>query len=374
MSKPVIDLHYLERTLLELLDIASPSGRTDEIVHYTGNRLEELGVPFELTRRGAIRATLKGDQESPDRAIVAHLDTLGAMTKSLKVNGRLEVVPLGHWSSRFAEGARVTVITDTHRYRGTILPLKASGHTFNKEVDSQPSDWGHVEVRVDADCHNRGDLERLGFKVGDFITVDPNPEITANGYVNSRHLDDKAGVASLLAAVKAVVDGDLRLPLDCHPLLTITEEIGSGASAVLHQDVSEMVSIDNSTVAPGQNSIEKGVTICMKDSVGPFDFHLTRKLIDLCEEHGIAHSRDVFRYYRCDSASALEAGNDIRTALVCFGLDASHGHERTHMDSLEALAQLLALYMQSEPTFKRDREELGSLKGFSHQKDPELFN
>lgn len=367
IEKLEVDSAYLLEMLKRLLEIPSPSGFTDDIVHFTGARLDELGIPFELTRRGAIRADIKGEVSSPDRAIVAHLDTLGAAVKQLKDNGRLEIVPIGTWSSRFAEGARVTIFADDAKFRGTILPLKASGHTFNQEVDSQPVTWEQLEIRVDELVSNRSDLERLGINVGDFVAVDSVPEFCENGFINSRHLDNKAGVASALAAAKAVVDSGARLPLDCHLLFTITEEIGSGASAVLHQDVAEMLSIDNATPAPGQNSKELGVTIAMKDEAGPFDYHLTHKLLGLCRAHAIPHQRDVFRYYRCDSASAIEAGNDIRCALVCFGADSSHGYERTHLDSLRSLAELLTVYMQSDPTFRRDRNTLGPMEGFPRQ-------
>lgn len=367
IEKLEVDSAYLLEMLRRLLEIPSPSGFTDDIVHFTGARLNELGIPFELTRRGAIRADIEGEVSSPDRAIVAHLDTLGAAVKQLKDNGRLEIVPIGTWSSRFAEGARVTIFADDAKFRGTILPLKASGHTFNQEVDSQPVTWEQLEIRVDELVSNRSDLERLGINVGDFVAVDSVPEFCENGFINSRHLDNKAGVASALAAAKAVVDSGARLPLDCHLLFTITEEIGSGASAVLHQDVAEMLSIDNATPAPGQNSKELGVTIAMKDEAGPFDYHLTHKLLGLCRAHAIPHQRDVFRYYRCDSASAIEAGNDIRCALVCFGADSSHGYERTHLDSLRSLAELLTVYMQSDPTFRRDRNTLGPMEGFPRQ-------
>jgi peptidase M42 family hydrolase len=359
-----IDQHYLRNILEALLRIPSPSGFTDEVVHFTGEELERLGVPFELTRRGAMRADLEGKVKSPDRAVVVHVDTLGAMVKGLKPNGRLEVVPIGTWSSRFAEGCRVTIFTDRSSYRGTILPLKASGHTYNEAIDTQPVAWEQCEVRVDEFAYGRDDLERLGINIGDFIAIDSQPEFSPSGFVNARHLDNKAGVAALLAATKALRENEVSLPVDCHLLFTITEEVGSGASSVLHQDVSEMVSIDNATPAPGQASRETGVTIAMKDSTGPFDYHLTHKLLGLCREHELPHQRDVFRYYRCDSASAVEAGNDIRTALICFGVDASHGYERTHLDSLVTLARLVTLYVQSEPTFRRDREALGPLEGF----------
>jgi putative aminopeptidase FrvX len=133
---------------------------------------------------------------------------------------------------------------------------------------------------------------------------------------------------------------------------------------VLHGDVAEMVTIDTGPSAPGQSTDEYGVTICMQDSAGPFDYHLTHRLLKLCKDHGITHRRDVFRYYRCDSASAIEAGNDIRTALICFGTDASHGYERCHKHSLVALGRLLMCYLASGFLFPRDRDELGSLAGF----------
>ena len=377
MKKPTIDMAYLKGILSELLCIPSPSGFTDQVVLFVCRELERLGIGYELTRRGAIRADLPGRQYSPDRAIVSHLDTLGAMVKSLKPNGRLELVMIGHWSARFAEGARVTLFTDEGAYRGTILPLKASGHTFNREIDTQPVGWDHVELRIDAQAESRADLEKLGVNIGDYVAIDPQPEFLETGYIVSRHLDDKAGAATMLAAAKAVIDGKLELPMDCHLLFTISEEVGSGASAVLHGDVAELVSIDNGTTAPGQNSRETGVTIAMKDQTGPFDYHLTHKLIGLAKDHGIPHQRDVFRYYRCDGASAVEAGNDIRTALITFGIDASHGYERIHESALENLAELIALYMQSPATAKRDSARLGSVEGFPETQgadiDPNLL-
>ena len=371
MKLPNIDQDYLEQQLKKILAIPSPVGLTDEIVHYTGAELEKLGVEIELTRRGAIRGTMPGTVESPDRAIVVHLDTLGAMVKNVKKNGRCEVVPIGTWSARFAEGARVTLLTDSGNHRGTILPLKASGHTFDDEVDTQPVAWNNVELRLDEMVSSKEDLDELGVNIGDFVLIDPLPEFVPNGYINSRHLDDKAGVAALLAAIKAVKDAGIDLPVTCHPLFTISEEVGSGASTVLHQDVAEMVTIDNATPAPGQNSKETGVTIAMMDSVGPFDYHLTHRLLELAKEFDIGHQRDVFKYYRSDSAAAIDAGNDIRTALVCFGVDSSHGYERTHIDSLVSLAKLLVLYMQSEPLFIRDKEELSDLKSFPDVPYPE---
>lgn len=366
-----IDYAFLEETLLQLLAIPSPVGLTDGVVRYVAGRLESIGIPYEITRRGAIRGNLVGRESRPARAVVAHLDTLGGMVRQIKANGRLAIAPIGHWSARFAGGGRLTIFTDNGQLRGTCLPLKTSGHAFGDEIDSQPISWDHVEVRVDIPADSAEALSAAGINVGDWIAFDPQAEILPNGYINSRYLDDKAAVAALLAACKAIVDAGLTPAVDVHPLFTITEEVGSGSSAALHGDIAEMLSLDIAIAAPGQNTHEHAVTICLQDMSGPFDYHLTHKLIALAKEHGIAHRRDIFRFYRSDSAAAVEAGNDIRTALIGFGADASHAQERTHRDSLEALAQLTAVYMLSEPVARRDRRSMGSLDGFTEQMKPE---
>ena len=367
MSLPAIDTAYLAEQLRALLEIPSPTGYTDTVVRYVSEELQRLGIDFSVTRRGAILALYHGREVDGARAVVSHLDTLGATVKRIQENGRLELVPIGTWSARAAETTRCTIFTDRGSYRGTILPLKASGHTFNKEVDTQPVGWQHVEVRIDADCWDRASVEALGINVGDFVAIDTGTEFLDNGYIVSRHLDDKAGCASMLAAIKAMRDAEMVTPVDIHFIFTITEEVGSGASSVLLDNVVAMVSIDNGTTAPGQNSAEFGVTIGMADSVGPFDYHLTRKLIRLCEENDIRHQRDVFRYYRSDSASALEGGADVRTALITFGIDASHSYERIHLHALKSIAELVVLYATSPVEIRRDLEELAGIEGFTEQ-------
>jgi peptidase M42 family hydrolase len=289
------------------------------------------------------------------------------MVRQIKENGRLAIAPIGTWSSRFAEGGRVTIFADGIPHRGTVLPLKSSGHVYGDEIDRQSTDWDHLEIRVDHRSATAADLISDGFDVGDVVAFDAAPEILGNGYINARHLDDKAGVAILLATARALTETGVPLPVTCHLIFTIFEEIGVGGSAVLYENVTEMVAIDHAPLAPGQNSSEFGVTIGMMDAAGPFDYHLSRKLSRLCLDHGIEYVKDVFRLYRTDLASAIEAGNDTRTALACFGVDASHGYERAHIDSLNAAGRLMALYLQSAPTFSRDRKNLSSLNGFPRQ-------
>jgi peptidase M42 family hydrolase len=365
---PEPDLDYLQKVLLEMLAIPSPTGFTDTIVRYVAERLEEIGIPFEMTRRGTIRGTLKGKQSSPDRAVSAHLDTIGAIVRTVQDNGRLGLAPVGCWSSRFAEGSRVSVFTDVGVIRGSVLPLMASGHAFNTEVDRLPISWDHVELRLDAYSATRADCESLGVSVGDFVAFDPLPEFTESGHISARHLDDKAGVAALLASLKAIIESGIEPEIDCHPLFTITEETGSGAAAALPWDVSEFVGIDIAPVAPGQQSSEHAVSVAMQDSGGPYDYHLSRQLLRLAGEHEIPVRRDLFRYYHSDAQSAITAGHDIRIALLAFGCDATHGYERTHVDSLAALTRLLSAYMLSPPVFASDAQPAqGSLERFSHQ-------
>jgi peptidase M42 family hydrolase len=293
--------------------------------------------------------------------------------RRLQPNGRLAATPIGTHSARSSEGARVTIFTDDPlvTYSGTVLPLKASGHAYNDEIDTQGVGWDQVEIRVDEAVSSAEELAALGIQVGDFVAHHALPEITPSGFVKSRHLDDKAGVAAALAAFKAVVDAGVELPISAHLLITISEEVGQGASHGLHADVSEMVSIDSGVVAPVQEAVETGVTVAMQDMTGPFDFHLTRKLLALCAEHGIEHKRDIFRYYRSDVAAAIEAGAETRAALICFGTDATHGHERTTVHAIRSVAELTALYLQSDLTFADwDTKRRGSLAEFPSEDQP----
>lgn len=366
-ESPEIDIDYLQDQLASLFEIPSPTGYTDTIVRHVCTELENLGLEFDLTRRGAIRARLPGKTPAGARAIVSHLDTLGAQVKLLKENGRLSLVPIGNWSARFAEGARTTIFSEKGSYRGTILPIKASGHTFGDDIDDAPVGWDHVELRVDALATNMPHLVDLGIEVGDIVAVDPQPEFLENGFIVSRHLDNKAGVAVMLAALKSLVS-DAPPPVDTFWLFTIAEEVGHGAASVLLPDIASMVAVDNGTSAPGQNSSEFGVTIAMADQTGPFDYHLTHKLVELCRNNGIRMQKDVFRYYRSDSASAIEAGADVRTALATFGVDASHGYERIHIHALISITKLLRVYSLSDVGIRRDAKPVAAgISGFTRQ-------
>ncbi|MFC5379719.1 osmoprotectant NAGGN system M42 family peptidase [Aquipuribacter nitratireducens] len=366
-TKLPVDTAYLRDVMLELLCIPSPSGRTDAVMQRVGDLLAEMGVELDITRRGVLRATLPGRRKDVNRAVVVHADTIGTMVKRLKENGRLEVMQVGTHSARFAEGAHVTILTDEpdRTYTGTVLPLKSSGHTYGDEIDTFAIGWDEVEVRIDAPVYDVQGLLALGIQVGDFVALDAAPQITPLGYVKSRHLDDKAGLAACLAALKAVTDAGITPPVTARLLVTIGEEVGHGATHGFDSGTAEIVAVDNGVVAPGQQSREESVSVGMMDSTGPHDFHLTRRLLALADEHGIPAVRDVYRVYRSDAAPAVESGVEARTALLGFGLDSSHGHERTHLDGLQHLAELLAVYLQGDLTFADwDVHESGALDDF----------
>jgi putative aminopeptidase FrvX len=299
--------------------------------------------------------------------MVAHADTIGLIVREIKPSGRLRVSQIGTHSARSAEGTRVTIFTDHPNvfYTGTVLPLKASGHRWGVEVDTQGVGWDHVEVRIDEPVRSAADVAALQVHVGDHVAFHSQPTITSSGFVVARHLDDKAALAALLEALAVIGERGLEVEVPLHVLITVTEEVGHGASHGLERDVAELLSIDTAVVAPGQTSTEDAVTIVMQDSHGPFDYHLVRRLADLCERTGIRYHRDVFDHYRSDAAAALEAGAATRAALIGVGVDATHGHERTHMDGIVALCRLLLAYATSPLTFSDwDAEPVGRLQDF----------
>ena len=346
-----VDMAYVQARLLEMLAIPSPTGFTNELSRLVCAELESIGVDYELTRRGTIIAPIPGAQRNISRAIVNHLDTIGAVVCELKPNGRLDLRAVGTWSSRFAEGGRVTVFTHDRAYRGQVLPLLASGHAFNERIDTLPIGWDQIELRLDEPVSSRDDLVALGLRSGDFVAFDSSPEISESGFVSARHLDNKAGAAALLAALKMIKESGREPAIDFQSIFTVTEEVGTGAGSSLSEAVIEFVGIDIGPVAPGQNARETGVTLCAQDTSGPFDYHMLQKLKGLCRKYGIGHQVDVFRYYYSDANSAVRAGHDVRDALITFGTDATHGYERTHLNSLESIASLVYQYAFSKPVY-----------------------
>jgi peptidase M42 family hydrolase len=364
----LIDPDRITRTLLDLLAIPSPCGFTDDVVRYVCRALDGAGIDYELTRRGTIRARIAGTSRGPARALVTHVDTIGAMVRALRSDGRLMVAPIGHWSSRFAEGARVTVFSETGPRRGCLLPTLEWGVSRDQGVTDVPQDWDHLELRLEEAVFNDQDLRDLGIGVGDFVALDSHPEVLDNGYVIGRNLDNKAGTAAVLEAIRHLVEERLPVSHDTYVLFTITETTGAGTAGAVLPEVSELVTVDFESVKPVEKSPFKRVTLASGDASGPYDFHLTAHLHRLAREANIPLQQKYLKAFHSDTAAALIAGHDVRTAVIAYAGDASHSVERTHIESLTNVVRLLEAYATSAPTFVSD-PALTTVEEFSHQID-----
>ncbi|MDY6828204.1 MAG: osmoprotectant NAGGN system M42 family peptidase [Pseudomonadota bacterium] len=356
----------LKKTLLDLLAIPSPSGFTDEIVHYIGRELESIGLDYDLTRRGTIRARLPGSGEGPVRAVVNHVDTIGAMVRMIRSDGRVQVAPIGFWSSRFAEGIRVTLFSEHRAFRGTIMPVVEWGVSRDKGVESVPMDWDHVELRLDEAVFNADDVRALGIEVGDYIAFDASAEVLDNGFIVARNLDNKAGAAVVLESLRVLHETGAELTRDTYFLFTVTETIGFGAGSAVLPEVSELLTLDFASVPSTEKSPMRRVTIASADASGPYDYHLIANLKRIADEHGIPCQKKLLEAYHSDTASALAAGHDVRTAVIAYAGDAAHSTERTHIESLLNAGRLLIGYVTTEPTFAKDTA-FTSVDQFSHQ-------
>ena len=360
-----IDEAWLMDALMELLAVPSPTGATDAVADLVARRCAALDIPTRRDRRGALIGRVAASAAGASaagavRTVAAHLDTIGMMVAGIKDDGRLRVVPVGTHSPRFSEGARVVVLHDgpvgapqghgdatPTMLTGTLLPLRASGHAFGDTVDELAHRWELVEVRLDARVHDAAGVAALGVRIGALVAQVSRAERTASGHVVARHLDDKGGVAALLAACQALHVAGRRPAADTDLLFTVTEEVGHGASHGVAPSVEELVAVECAVVAPGQASTETGVTLVMQDMNGPTDRRLNAHLEMLARTAGVELNRDVFTHFRTDAAAAVVAGADVRTAIVGFGVDATHGHERTHVEGLVATARLLAEYLSA---------------------------
>jgi len=345
---PLINNEYLLEILVDLLTTPSPTGYTHQATAYVQGALEsfpELNV--SLTPKGALVAEWLAPSSDSGRAITAHLDTLGAMVKEIKPNGRLKLTRIGGYYWNTVEGESCTVFAhDAEIVRGSLLLVKASSHVHGSKVNELKRDDENMEVRLDARTKSADDTRALGIEVGDFVAFDPRVEII-NGFIRSRHLDDKAGVACILAAVKSLHDADLLPARNTYFHFSNYEEVGHGAAAGIPPQVSELLAVDMAAIGEGQNSDEFHATLCVKDSGGPYHFGLNMRLRQLAEEYSIAYKVDVYPHYGSDGEAYWRAGGDVAVALIGPGVDASHNYERTHLEALTATTQWVLAYLLS---------------------------
>lgn len=343
---PAPDVTYMTELLVNLCHIPSPSGNTGKAIAWLEQEFRRLGLDPRTTNKGALIVTIPGADNLHHRTLSAHVDTLGAMVKEIKPTGRLRFTPVGWCSMQSVEGEYCTIeATDGHTYTGTILTTKASAHVYADAVKLERKEE-NMEIRLDERVSSREDVEKLGIQVGDFVSFDPRTEV-AGGFIKSRHLDDKAGVAALLGAAKLICDKRIPLAATTHLLISNYEEIGHGASAGVPRETTEFIAVDMAAIGEGQSSDEFSVTVCAKDSGGPYDLVLRRKLVDLARAEGITHQVDIYPFYGSDAGAALRAGGDFAHGLIGPGVDASHSYERTHQDALVNTAHLIVAYLKA---------------------------
>jgi putative aminopeptidase FrvX len=348
MALPTIDTEYLLDFLSGLLNTPSPTGLAEPAIVFTEQALAAFPeIILKRTRKGALVATWQGKKSIAPCALTAHADTLGAMVKEIKPNGRLRMTKIGSfaWNTVEGEGCMVFPIRGKP-VRGSILFEMASSHVHGAKVNETKREDDNMEVRLDARTTSLEESEALGIRVGDFITFDPRVELT-NGFVRSRHLDDKACVACLVSAVKTLHDAGLKPAQTSYLHISNYEEVGHGAAAGIPAEVTELISVDMAAVGSGQASDEFHATLCVKDSGGPYHHELSRKLRLLADEHGIPYKVDIYPYYGSDGEAYWRAGGDAAVALIGPGVDASHNYERTHLDALVATTQWLVAYLIS---------------------------
>lgn len=348
MILPEIDRIYLQDFLVNFLNTPSPTGYAESAIAFTGEAFLKIpGLEIQRTPKGALLATWPGERNDAPRAITGHADTLGAMVKEIKPNGRLRLSALGglQWSGVETEGC--TVFTaNGQQYRGALLINYASAHVHGKKTEETRRSDETMEVRLDVRSANADETRALGIAVGDYVAFDPRVEVV-NDFVRSRFLDDKAGVACMVAAAKTLSDAGL-IPLQTtHFYISNYEEVGHGGASFLVPEVAELLAVDMAALGEGQNSDEFHASLCVKDSSGPYHHGLCQRLRQLAERHQIAYRVDIYPYYGSDGSAYWRAGGSGAVALIGPGVDASHSYERTHMEALVATTQWIMAYLLS---------------------------
>ena len=346
---PEIDTNFLMDFLARLLNTPSPTGLAEPAIALTAQTLKAFpALKLSRTRKGALVASWTGERDDAPRALTAHADTLGGMVKEIKANGRLKLSQVGSYAWNTIEGEGCTVFTRFGRsLRGSILLTKASYHVFVAEVSEMKRGADNLEIRLDARTFSEKETIDLGIGIGDFVAFDPRVEVNA-GFVRSRHLDDKACVAVLVAAVKAIAEAGLKPSRTTTLLFSNYEEVGHGAAAGIPADVEELLVVDMAAVGEGQNSDEFHASLCVKDSGGPYHQGLSERLRKLAEKHAIPYKVDIYPHYSSDGEAFWSAGGDVAVALIGPGVDASHSYERTHTEALLATTRWVMAYLLDE--------------------------
>ena len=328
-----------------VLAIDSPTGYTGKAAQWVKEAFEKLGFAATITTKGGVLADLGGENTEDGLMLAAHADTLGGMVASIKGNGRLKLTKLGGMNANNAETENVRVYTRSGKIiEGTCQLCNASIHV-NADYDSVKRSWDTVEIVLDEDVRSADDAKKLGIEVGDIVCFDPRTKRTDSGYLKSRFLDDKLSVGILLGFAKYIADKGITLPRKTYVHITVYEEVGHGGSGSVPAGVTEAISVDMGCVGDGLNCTEKQVSICAKDSGGPYSYEVVGKLIDAAKKTGADYAVDVYPLYGSDVEATLRAGFDIRHGLIGAGVYASHGYERSHIDGVYNTLKVLCGYL-----------------------------
>ena len=346
MTLPQIDQHHLLDFLTDLLNIPSPTGFSERAIDFIERELEQYPqLKLSRTKKGALVAVLPGKDDADWHALTAHVDTLGAMVKEIKPNGRLKLTSVGGFAWNTVEGEGCWVFPrKAEPVRGSFLLHKASTHVHGAAVKDDKRDDDAMEVRLDARTSSEEETRSLGIEVGDFVAFDPRVEVT-NGFVRSRHLDDKACAACLVSAIRSLLLSRLQPAHTTVFHFSNYEEVGHGAAAGIPEQVSELISVDMAAVGDGQNSDEFHASLCVKDSGGPYHHGLSQRMRELAEANGIPYKVDIYPFYGSDGEAFWRAGGDVAVALIGPGVDASHNYERTHTEALLATTRWVLAYV-----------------------------
>ncbi len=335
---------FLIKTADSLLSIDSPSGFTGQASQYVLDMAAELGYPAYRNNIGNVIVTVDGEDQDESVALSAHIDTLGLMVRSITSDGHLMITSVGSPILPTLDGEYCRIHTlDGKVYTGTILSLSPAIHVF-PDASTRPRDEQNMAVRIDEIVHSKEDVEALGIRPGDFVCYDPKTTFTESGFLKSRFIDDKGCASILITLLKIMKDQNLKPKKKSYLCFSTHEEIGYGG-ATLPKDISELLVVDMGCVGSDLSCTEEQVSVCAKDSLGPYNHEMTHRLMDLSKEYEIDAVTDIYPRYNSDAAAVWKAGYDTRAALIGPGVHASHGMERTHIKGIMNTLKLCAAYL-----------------------------
>jgi putative aminopeptidase FrvX len=339
----------LKSTIAELCSIPSPTGYTLELQTKIVDIFSKIGFIARKTKKGSVLVQLNDtkDIQHPRETVIlsAHIDTLGAMVRAVKSSGRLRMTAIGGYpfTNIITENCSVHTFDGRH-YSGTVQQCRSSTHVYD-DVNKVEKNDETVEIVLDEKVHSKEEVQKLGIETGNFVSFDPRTVVTDTGFIKSRHLDDKASAAILIILAKYIQEEKKVLNRKAYLLFTNYEEVGHGASAGIPDDVEEILAVDMGAVGDDLETDEYKVSICAKDTNGPYDYTMTGALIQMAKQAKLSYAVDIFPRYGSDASAALYSGKDIRFALIGPGVASSHGYERTHIDGLENTLRLISAYL-----------------------------